>query len=138
MSGGVYAQWTMINLTSALFIEPTFWDQLLGVEKAMLLAPIGICGLVIFLRFLYSGWKRPSEYQGEDAASLTSNIFWRSAVTNRALGLNYDNFTTRGGDVEIRRVSGLALRHGIRELVLFVLIRDAFARKVGGICFFKP
>ena len=31
-----------------------------------------------------------------------------------ALGLNYDNFTTRGGDVEIRRVGGLALRHGIR------------------------
>ena len=31
-----------------------------------------------------------------------------------ALGLNYDNFTTLGGDVEIRRVSGLALRHGIR------------------------
>ena len=46
-----------------------------------------------------------------------------------ALGLNYDNFTTLGGDVEIRRVSGLALRHGIRELVLFILERDAFARQ---------
>lgn len=55
-----------------------------------------------------------------------------------SLGLNYDYFTTRGGDVEIRRVGGLALRHGIRELILFVLIRDALARKVGGICFFKP
>ena len=31
-----------------------------------------------------------------------------------ALGLNYYYFTTRGGDVEIRRVGGLALRHGIR------------------------
>jgi hypothetical protein len=55
-----------------------------------------------------------------------------------ALGLNYDNFTTLGGDVEIRRVGGLALRHGIREFVLFIFKRDAFARKVGGKTFFKP
>ena len=55
-----------------------------------------------------------------------------------ALGLNYDYFTTRGGDVEIRRVGGLALRHGIRELSLFILIRNALAREVGGISFFKP
>ena len=54
-----------------------------------------------------------------------------------ALSLNYDNFTTRGGDVEIRRVGGLALRHGIRELVLFILERDAFARKVGGDTLFE-
>ena len=55
-----------------------------------------------------------------------------------SLGLNYDYFTTRGGDVEIRRVGGLALRHGIRELILFVLIRDALARKVGGIASSSP
>ena len=55
-----------------------------------------------------------------------------------SLGLNYDYFTTRGGDVEIRRVSGLALRHGIYKFSLFVLICDALARKVGGIGFFKP
>ena len=54
-----------------------------------------------------------------------------------ALSLNYDNFTTRGGDVEIRRVSGLALRHGIAEFVLFILILDAFARKVGGDTLFE-
>jgi hypothetical protein len=32
----------------------------------------------------------------------------------------------------------LSLRHGIYEFSLFVLIRDAFAREVGGIGFFKP
>ena len=55
-----------------------------------------------------------------------------------ALGLNYDNFTTLGGDVEIRRVGGLALRHGIREFILFIFKRDTFARNVGGKTFFKP
>ena len=54
-----------------------------------------------------------------------------------ALGLNYYYFTTRGGDVEIRRVSGLALRHGIAEFILFILILDAFARKVGGDTLFE-
>jgi hypothetical protein len=54
-----------------------------------------------------------------------------------ALGLNYDYFTTRGGDVEIRRVGGLALRHGIAEFIFFVLILDAFARKVGGDTLFE-
>ena len=54
-----------------------------------------------------------------------------------SLGLNYDYFTTLGGDVEIRRVGGLALRHGIRQLVLFILERDAFARKVGGDTLFE-
>ena len=55
-----------------------------------------------------------------------------------ALGLNYDNFTTLGGDVEIRRVGGLALRHGIREFVFLILVRDAFSREIGGKTFFKP
>ena len=55
-----------------------------------------------------------------------------------SLSLNYDYFTTLGGDVEIRRVGGLALRHGIREFVLFVLKRDAFAREICGEALFKP
>ena len=54
-----------------------------------------------------------------------------------ALGLNYDYFTTRGGDVEIRRIGSLALRHGIAEFILFILILDAFARKVGGDTLFE-
>ena len=52
------------------------------------------------------------------------------------LGLNYDNFTTRGGDVEIRCVSSLALRHGISQFVFFVLKLNAFTRKEGGEAFF--
>lgn len=55
-----------------------------------------------------------------------------------ALGLNYDNFTTLGGDVEIRCVCGLSLRNGIREFVFLILVRDAFSREIGGKTFFKP
>ena len=54
-----------------------------------------------------------------------------------ALGLNYDYFATLGGDVKIRRIGCLALRHGIAEFILFILILDAFARKVGGDTLFE-
>ena len=54
-----------------------------------------------------------------------------------ALSLDYDYFTTLGGDVEIRRVDGLALRYGIAEFILFILILDALARKVGGDTLFE-